>query len=68
MIKSSVKKLKSMSKSGAYVTTKNSGEKTGFYGKHNKQTISPAREKATLFVPCYGRKSGREQIKTTGGY
>lgn len=69
MIKSSVRGVKSHSKSGAKINTKPSGGVgKGFYGTHDKQTIRPSKVGTKISPPAFGRKSGVERIKTTGGY
>lgn len=66
-IKTTAKHDTGASKSGAMVTTHDSGAKTSFYGRHDSQTISPRNTGSSASPAAYGRKSGQKNIKTTGG-
>lgn len=67
MIKTTAKHSTGASKSGAAVTTSNSGAQTNFYGRHSSSTISPRKMAPAAHPVAFGRKSGTKNIKSTGG-
>lgn len=52
---------------GAKVPTTGSGAPNNFFGKHSSSTIHPSKVKSSVKSPVYGRKSGSQKIRSTGG-
>lgn len=67
MIKTKAVHATKASSKGAMITTTGSGAETNFFGKRDTQTIRPSKTSSASTPPVYGRKNGREVIKTTGG-